>query len=331
MAESQINWRSDQNWQNYNSWRLTGKIAHFFQANSEMELIAAGRDCYQRKTDFLIIGGGTNVLIPDENWLGAVILNHNQDFKIIDAEQGLVYVGSGWPMAGLGQKLVENKLGGLEGFASLPGTLGGAIYNNSHFGGELMVNFLTKIKIYDPKKDKISEIDVNREEFDYDHSPFVNKKIIILGAILKLQPETEEKEMRERIKKVAVWRAKNQPLGEATAGCVFQNVANNDELRAKLPEFADQDYISAGFLIDSSGLKGKQIGNFVVSDKHAAFIVNQVVQPNSNSITDAKSANNKSGNLVFSDRTDLIKLIEKIKVEVKKHWQIDLKEEIFYL
>lgn len=329
MAESQINWRSDQNWQNYNSWRLSGKIAHFFQANSEAELVAAGRNCYQQNIEFLVIGGGTNILIPDEKWSGAVILNRNQDFKILDAQQGLIYVGSGWLMTGLGQKLLKMKLGGLEGFASLPGTLGGAIYNNSHFGGKLMVDFLSKIKIYDPREDKISEITVNQEKFSYDHSPFINKKIIILGAILQLLPETEEKKMHEEMKRAALWRAEKQPLGEATAGCVFQNVANNDELRAKLPEFADQDYISAGFLIDSSGLKGTKVGNFAVSHKHASFIVNQAVRSNSPTTANDDFADSK--NLIFQDRADLIKLIEKIKTEVKKHWQINLKEEIFYL
>lgn len=115
---------------------------------------------------------------------------------------------------------------------------------------------------------------------------------IILSVGLKLK-KGNKKRGKELIKKYIKERKKSQPLEYASAGCIFKN----------------SDKYFAGQLIDRAGLKGKQIGQVMVSEKHANFIVN---------LGGAKSK-------------DVVKLIKLIKKQVKEKFNLELKEEIQYL
>ena len=96
------------------------------------------------------------------------------------------------------------------------------------------------------------------------------------------------------------YRKETQPFGVATSGCFFRNISKEDQERLKLPS------TSAGYLIDHAGLKTTQVGDFIVSDKHANFIINK-----------------GSGKA-----EDLLKLVDKIKEEVNKKYGVDLEEEV---
>jgi UDP-N-acetylmuramate dehydrogenase len=254
----------------------------------------------------VVVGSMSNLIIPDEGYDGVVLHNYTKEFTRLDDER--VYVSSGWRMAPLGQKLITLGLGGMEAFMSLPGTVGGAIYNNAHFQNLLFANLIDAVRVYDPLKDQVWDLPAPEAEFAYDDSVFHRVDWVILGIVLHLSP-TDQAEAQAKAREASVWRVNNQPLNVPSAGCIFQNIPNDAHLRALFPEFSERDFFPTGFLIDKSGLKGKKIGGAQVSEKHAAFIVN----------------------VGHATAADVIELIELIKKEIKNKFQVELTEEVCFL
>ena len=86
----------------------------------------------------------------------------------------------------------------------------------------------------------------------------MDKKAIITSARLRLQ-QAERAFSHRKIRQIMRKRRLTQPIGARSAGCIFKNPG---------------DGVSAGALIEKSGLKGLRIGDACVSRKHANFIVN---------------------------------------------------------
>ncbi|MBD3250557.1 MAG: FAD-binding protein [Candidatus Pacebacteria bacterium] len=114
---------------------------------------------------------------------------------------------------------------------------------------------------------------------------------------------------REKIKQATEYRAKTQPLGLPSSGCIFKNTPNTPELRKKFPQFADKEFVPTGFLIDQAGLKGESVGDIEVSHKHAAFFVNH----------GQGTAN------------DIKQLLEKVQRTIKQKFNVELEPEVFWL
>lgn len=137
----------------------------------------------------------------------------------------------------------------------------------------------------------IHELDLAEHEFDYRHSIFSNQSYIILESTLKLK-KGNKNEIEAKIKEYANSRKEKQPLDKPSAGSVFKR----------------GDGFIASKLIDECGLKGKQIGGAMISEKHAGFIIND------------KNATAK----------DVLDLIEYVKEDVyeKRGKKIELEIEI---
>ena len=128
----------------------------------------------------------------------------------------------------------------------------------------------------------------------------------------------DPQEIPEKIRRISEERTKKQDIGTKSCGCIFKNVSwgrgdlNKHKLLTQFPElerFKDQENIPASYLIDAAGLKGKQIGKAVVSNRHANFFVNE-------------------GGAAAEE---VIMLIGAVKDAVKRKFGIILEEEIQYV
>jgi UDP-N-acetylmuramate dehydrogenase len=129
-----------------------------------------------------------------------------------------------------------------------------------------------------------------------------------LEATLRLK-KGKKKEIEEKIKEFLRLRKEKQPLEFPSAGSVFKNVPVEKvpkKIQEKFKEKIKDGFLPAGVLIEAAGLKGFQIGGAKISEKHANFIVN---------VENARAK-------------DVVKLIELIKKEVKRKFNIELEEEI---
>ena len=258
------------------SFKIGGQARYFFAVRNELELQAALDWTAEKKLKPVIIGGLTNVLLPDQDLEAVIQIAPNNSIELLGA--GKVQVWAGEKMAVTAWETVRANLAGLEDLTSLPGSVGGAIWNNAHYNDSLISDFLLTVSFYDTESGKIVTKSKTELDFAYDQSWFQqNGQVIITQALFQLK-ELEETaailQLTEKALKTAQKRKKTQPLDQPSAGCFWKNPFNNEKLKQLFPQFAHQEIISAGFLIDQAGLKGMRFGGAKVSEKHAAFIIN---------------------------------------------------------
>lgn len=233
---------------------------------------------------YKIIGNGSNLIfINDYN--GVLIkLDKLNNVQINDKE---VTAEAGASLIGLALKVSRMGLKGMEFATGIPGTIGGAVYMNVGAYKEDMASIIKKVKLLD-ENDNIIELNKEELEFGYRKSILQSKKYVCLEATLLLDYGDID-EIMALIEKRKQKRIETQPLEYPSAGSVFRNPENG---------FAWQ-------LIDDIGYKGKRIGDAMVSEKHANFIIN---------------VGNANG-------SDIKELIDEIKNKVKDKYNIDLKVE----
>jgi len=257
---------------------------------------------YEYNIPFLIIGGGSNIAVFQERISGIVIRNRFISKKVEDESDEYIdlKLSSGYPMNLLVKETVDLGFSGFEYHYGLPGSLGGAIYMNSKWTRPL--SYVSDSLMISTIMDQDAMIrKETRDYFDfaYDYSKLQDTGEIFLDGIFRLIKK-DPQELQKRAENVLWYRKDTQPFGVATGGCFFQNISQAVQDKYALPTG------SAGYLIDKAGLKGKTIGGFQVSKKHANFIIN--------------IGNGKSG--------ELRDLIDIVKTTVKKKFNIDLKEEV---
>jgi len=297
----------------YTTFKIGGKAKYFFVAKTKNKLINAIKASKQLNLPFFILGGGSNVLFSDKEFKGLVIRVKNVKFKIKNC---VINAEAGAPLPLLVQKAQQNSLSGLEWAVGIPGTIGGAVYGNASAFGKAIGDLVKQVEVLDLKTFKIKKLSKKECQFKYKDSIFKHKKnLLILSVISRLKKGNKEK-IKENMKRFLTIRKETQPLNYPSAGCIFKNLKSQiskvkikKNLLRKFPELRDfiqKGEIPAGYLIDKAGLKGKRIGDAMVSEKHANFIVN---------LGNAKTK-------------DVQKLIAHIKKKVKKIFGIELKEEI---
>ncbi|MEA2056267.1 MAG: UDP-N-acetylmuramate dehydrogenase [Patescibacteria group bacterium] len=276
------------------------------EKNAFVDLI---RFCREKSIKFTILGGGSNVVIADQGLSGLVIIPEHEHLLEISANnQGkVIRVDSGISMGKLINQTINLGLAGLEPFYSIPGKLGGAIYTNAHYQGVLIGDLVLQVEVLN-LQNEVQIVDQKDCQFQYDFSRFQKTGEIILSADFKLVLGDKQKS-REKIKEYTQHRAQTQPLDLPSSGCIFKNLLNNDDLKQLFPQFAKKEYVPAGFLIDQAGLKGLKENDVEVSQKHAAFFVNQGE----------------------GTACDVKQLVKKVKAVVKDKFNVKLEEEIFYL
>jgi UDP-N-acetylmuramate dehydrogenase len=159
---------------------------------------------------------------------------------------------------------LQNQLTGLQWFAGIPGTIGGALFNNIHGGTKHFSDNFVSAEVLDKGEYKV--VDFNYFEFNYDHSKLrIDPYLVVLTVTLKLRQGDID-----RAKKVAAeWARRKRIQPRNTAGCVFKNMSIDKQIELGLPT------PSIGYVTDKIlGLRGKQFGGVVISPNHAAFIEN---------------------------------------------------------
>ncbi len=313
----------------YSYYKIDGPARYFFEVFNFKELKEALD--FSKKVNYpvFVLGGGSNILFPDEG-LERVVIKIN--LKKIELENNLLKVSAGVMIEELLNFCLENSLKGLEWAGGLPGTLGGAIRGNAGaFGYEIkdVVEEVISIQIDQP------EVIIKRKKeechFNYRSSIFKEKNDeIILETVLKLE-KGDKKDIEKIIKEKIKYREEKHPLEYPNIGSIFKNVPlasiegeidylkedkvriipkNHPELVFEAPIKIDPfPVIPTAFLISEVGLKGVREGQAMISEKHPNFIVN---------LGEAKAQEVK-------------KLIQIIKEKVYEKFLIKLEEEVIIL
>ncbi len=245
----------------FTTYKIGGNADYYTVVTSKKDLVDSIVYACKNKIPYFVLGTGANILVGDNGFRGLVI--HNQT-NHIDINDNAITAESGTSIEELVNITFRLGLSGFEHFAGIPSSVGGAIRQNLHFlspdrkSTVFIESIVKSAKILDTN-DLIKKVDNKFFEFGYDDSILHHKEVIVLEVTFELQNKPA-KVLQECIKNNLVWRSAKQPnlKGFPSCGSVFKKI---------------QD-VGAGRLIEQAGLKGKRIGNAMVSDKHANYIVN---------------------------------------------------------
>lgn len=246
------------------------------------------RKAQTNKKGYLVIGSGSKLLIKKKKIPLAIHLG-SADFKRCIARGTDIIAGAGVALSKLISTAYEHNLGGLEFLSGIPATVAGAVMLNAGVSWPKRIelgSFVSWLKVMD-RNGKVMSLGRKDLAFGYRSSNL--KDYIILVVKFRLG-KTKKRLIKSRMQKFRNYRLKTQGSGSHSAGCIFKN----------------PDAESSGRLIDLCGLKGRRIGDALISDKHANFIVNQ---------GKASSA-------------DILALMRLTQEEVRKKFKINLEPEI---
>lgn len=242
----------------YTSSRTGGCADVLITIRSSDELAAAAEQLWAMDVPFRVLGGGSNVLIADEGFRGAMLLNQAKEMRFWEEPEGpMVRAESGASLAHVARRAVERGWSGLEWAGTIPGTVGGAIVGNAGAHGGDVAGHLRLAEILQRDTGKQSWT-VDRLEYTYRDSWLKRNpgKAIVLAATFPLSLSTSE-ETKARLAEFITRRRQTQPQG-ASWGSMFKNPPGD----------------FAGRLIEAAGLKGTRIGGAQISSEHANFFIN---------------------------------------------------------
>jgi len=272
----------------YNTFNIGGEARYFVEVDSIVSLKEAIQKARQEDWPYFIIGGGSNLLVNSEGFDGLVIKIKYREIEFLDEER--VRVGAGVYAPRLLDSLINRNLSGFEWAVGIPASIGGLIYGNAGAFDCRTADNLEKVSVYLADQEKEVEFSPEELDFGYRQSVFQEKEnMIITEAVFKFNKKSLEV-IDQTLEKNLSYRQETQPLEWPSAGSIFKNPDDN----------------SAGYLIDKTGLKGKQIGGAAVSEKHANFIINK-------------------GEATSDDVISLVNFIQK---KVKEKFNIDLEPEL---
>ena len=243
---------------NYTTAHVGGPAAALIPVNSSLELEKAARSLWKLKVPFRIVGSGANILFSDRGYPGVILVNHAHTIKIDShCAPPVVWAESGANLGSIARQAALRGLSGLEWAATIPGTLGGAIYGNAGAQAFDIASTLASVDILQPDGSK-ETWNTGQLNFQYRSSILKRERAetIILSGRFNLRPE-ESKVIQARMDEFANKRKSTQPPG-ASMGSTFKNPPDD----------------FAGRLIEAAGLKGKRVGDVEVSPRHANFFVN---------------------------------------------------------
>jgi UDP-N-acetylmuramate dehydrogenase len=204
----------------------------------------------------LAIGVGSNLLVRDGGVEG-VVIRLGKGFNTVEAlGDNRIKAGSAVPDAILARKAADAGIAGLEFYAGIPGTVGGAAVMNAGCYGSETVNVIRSARVMD-RQGQVREISGDAFEFTYRHSALQGADLIVLDAIFEGTAD-EPSEIKSRMRKITERRETTQPIREKTGGSTFKN----------------PDGHSSWKLVDEAGWRGRPYGGAMFSPLHSNFLIN---------------------------------------------------------
>jgi UDP-N-acetylmuramate dehydrogenase len=255
----------------YTAARVGGEASALVRVTSAGELANAARRLWRMDLPFLVLGGGSNMLVSDKGVNQVVLLNHARAVRFDEAgPEPSVWAESGANFGLLARMAVAKGLAGLEWAAGIPGTLGGAVFGNAGaHGGDmagslLLAEILHRKHVRSETGKEILPEQWRVDELAYEYRSSRLKQTpgdaVILSAVLRLERVSQDQiaDIQTRMESFTKHRRRTQPPG-ASMGSMFKNPSG--------------DY--AGRLIEAAGLKGFSIGGAEISSLHANFFINR--------------------------------------------------------
>lgn len=291
----------------YTRFQIGGPARALLDADDESALSqawSAVEECGWQRT---VIGGGTNLVVSDAGFPGAVI---RYAARSIEFDGARVRVNAGAVLQDLVDAAIARGLEGIETLTGIPGWVGGAIYGNAGAYGHSIHERVESVRFFDGRE--FHEIGNRECEFRYRESVFKRRKEwIIVSATLRLKDSGED--LRAAAESILKIRNAKYPPEMCCAGSIFKNLLLADlpdEVRALVPPAVTREgKVPSAYFLEQAGAKGMNDGAIRVADYHANLIYN----------TGGGSAH------------QLRNMICELKQRVRRRFGIELEEEVQYI
>ena len=280
----------DEPMKRHTTFRIGGPADFFLLPSTVDEVRGILEICREEEIPYFILGNGSNLLVSDKGYRG-VIIQLYRNFSNISVEGNEICASSGALLSQIAAAARNASLTGFEFAGGIPGTLGGAVFMNAGaYGGEL--KDVLKEAVVMTEQGEILTLPVEKLDMGYRTSRIKKAGYLVLEARLVLEQGDMDK-IRDITKDLTEKRVSKQPLEYPSAGSTF-----------KRPE----GYF-AGKLIMDAGLRGYQVGDAQVSEKHCGFVINK-------------------GNATAAD---VLTLIENVREKVQEQFGVTLEPEVKFL
>lgn len=233
--------------------RIGGQADYFAEPTTVDELVALVRRCREHDVPVRVLGGGSNLLVRDEGVRGVVIQLGAAAFGEIAVKGQAVTAGAGAKLGHLISATAREGLGGLEMLVGIPGTLGGALHNNSGNHGSDIGQFTHHATVL-ARDGQVHERTRDQMAFGYRQSSL--DELVILSAELRFEPD-DPVQITKRMQKQWIIKRAHQPLAHESVAIAFKNPGE----------------MSAAALVEQAGCDGARVGAVALSERHANFIV----------------------------------------------------------
>lgn len=329
--------KEDKKFSEVTTLEIGGPIKAFIEADSQDELVEILKYVEENQIPYLIIGGGSNLLVSDEGVDFLVIKNNVTGITICHSERSeesptnvgitatetsseiprppsvarddkvKLTVQAGTVLQDLVNYTIENGLAGLNKMTGVPGTVGGAVYGNAAAYGQTISDHIIKVTYFD--KARIKTFSKTECGFDYRTSNFKKTKFPILEITFEF-PKGDEATLKKEASETLDKRLVKYPPGRKTPGSFFKNVFMKDipeESKHLIP--LERDYygkVPAWFFLNEVGARGDNLRQIKITDNHG----------------------NTFMNLGEGSAEDFYKLAKKYHQKVKEKFNIELEPEV---
>ncbi len=288
------------------TFEIGGPARYFVDVRSDADIKEAIQWAKEKSVRFFVLGGGSNVLVPDEGLEALVIRLVGNLYSFAD---GVVDSWAGTNLLMLIKAMGTQGHGGWEKLAGIPGSLGGAVRGNAGAFGSEIKDYVQTVRALNTETGETRDFSNAECDFSYRHSFFKDHpEWIILRAKLALQ-NTSAEESAKLTEETIAEREKRHLQNVKAAGSFFMNPVAPAEVVAMFEQEKQvksrEGRVPAGWLIEKAGMKGAQVGGAIASLQHPNYIVNK-------------------GN---ATAVDVQTLASKVRAEVAKVFDVTLIEE----
>ncbi len=292
----------------YTRFAIGGPADIYAETSSAEAFIAALHVARESGEDYVVIGGGTNLIVSDEGFRGIVLRFTAQ--RILAAD-GRVVADSGAVLQDLVDFTVDRGLKGLETLAGIPGSVGAAIYGNAGAYGHSISERVRTVRFYDGRD--VCVFDNAACEFHYRESIFKRHKDWIIFSTELVMEKADAAGLRKISSDIVQVRNEKFPVSMKCAGSIFKNllVADlPDGVAARVPaRVIREGKVPAAYFLEEVGAKGMTRGDIRVANYHANLIYNGGA----------------------GTAADLRAVIAELKARVKQKFSLRLEEEVQYV
>ena len=274
----------------HTTFRIGGNADCLLQIENAEQLSKVKKYLKTLEIPYFVIGNGSNLLVSDEGYRG-IILVVSEYMSDVKVEGNRIIAQAGALMSKIARVALEHGLTGFEFASGIPGTIGGGVVMNAGaYDGELK-QVVSLVKVIGEDGECL-ELDNETMEFGYRTSAIKNTGFTAVEVQLDLQPGDKDT-IKARMDELTAKRREKQPLEYPSAGSTFKRPQGH----------------FAGALIMNAGLRGYQVGDAQVSEKHCGFVINK-----------GKAT-----------AEDVLNLMAHVQKEVKEQFDVELEPEVIVL